>query len=99
MPIGAYLGGRKFDAETRRLMGIAFEMAVVALQHTDVVADAVRDVVALRIIEVAKYKAGERDPERLCEMGLQALQPGPRVIITDPNLLPSHALPLALPDS
>ena len=78
MPIGAYLGGRKFDAETRRLMGIAFEMAVVALQHTDVVADAVRDVVALRIIEVAKYKAGERDPERLCEMGLQALQPGPR---------------------
>jgi hypothetical protein len=51
MPIGAYLGGRKFDAETRRLMGIAFEMAVVALQHNNVVADAVRDVVALRIID------------------------------------------------
>jgi hypothetical protein len=87
MPIGAYLGGRKFDAETRRLMGIAFEMAVVALQHNNVVADAVRDVVALRIIEVAK--AGERDPERLCELALQALQPAPRVLIRDPDLPPA----------
>ena len=87
MPIGAYLRGRKFDAETRRLMGIAFEMAVVALQHNNVVADAVRDVVALRIIEVAK--AGERDPERLCELALQALQPAPRVLIRDPDLPPA----------
>jgi hypothetical protein len=44
MPIGAYLGGRKIDAETRRVLGIDFEMAVVALQQTDV--EPVRDVVA-----------------------------------------------------
>jgi hypothetical protein len=87
------LRGRKFDAETRRLMGIAFEMAVVALQHIDVATDAGRDVVALRIIE------GQRDPERLCEMGLQALRSNPRVIISDPGPPRPHALsPPVLPD-
>jgi hypothetical protein len=97
MPIGAYLRGRKFDAETRRLMGIAFEMAVVALQHIDVATDAGRDVVALRIIEGAK--AGQRDPERLCEMGLQTLRSSPRVIISDPGPPRPHALsPPVLPD-
>jgi hypothetical protein len=35
MPIRAYLGGLRFDPETTRLMAIAFEMALVALQRTD----------------------------------------------------------------
>ena len=35
MPIRAYLEGHRFDAETTRLMGVAFEMALVALQHTE----------------------------------------------------------------
>ena len=41
-------------------MGVAFEMALVALRHTDG-GDPPRDVVARKIIELAK--AGERDPE------------------------------------
>jgi hypothetical protein len=35
MPITAYLDGLRFDPETTRLMGVAFEMALVALRHTD----------------------------------------------------------------
>jgi hypothetical protein len=31
MPIRAYLDGHKFDGETIRLMGIAFEMALASL--------------------------------------------------------------------
>jgi hypothetical protein len=35
MPIRSHLGGQHFDPETIRLMGIAFEMALVSLQRTD----------------------------------------------------------------
>jgi hypothetical protein len=76
MPIRAYLKGHRFDAETTRLMGIAFEMALVALQHTDGIINPTRDAVAKKIIELAK--AGERDPGRLCDAALQALQPSLR---------------------
>ena len=64
MPIRAYLEGFRFDPETVRLMGIAFEMALVALQRTAPV-DPTRDAVAHKIIDIAQ--AGERDPERLCD--------------------------------
>ena len=73
MPIRAYLKGHRFDAETTRLMGVAFEMALVALQHTEGIVNPTRDAVAKKIIEVAK--AGERDPNRLCDAALQALRP------------------------
>ena len=69
MPIRAYLKGHRFDAETTRLMGVAFEMALVALQHTEGIVNPTRDAVAKKIIELAK--AGERDPERLSEGVLQ----------------------------
>jgi hypothetical protein len=65
MPIRAYLNGHRFDAETTRLRGNAFEMALVTLQHTDGIVNPTRDTLAQKIIELAK--AGERDPERLCE--------------------------------
>ena len=68
MPIRAYLNGQRFDAETTRLMGIAFEMALVMLQRTDGIVNPTRDAVAQKIIELAK--AGENDPERLCEAGV-----------------------------
>ena len=69
MPIRSYLEGHRFDDETTRLMGIAFEMAVVVLQHTEGTVSPTRQTVAKKIIELAK--AGERDPERLCEGVLQ----------------------------
>jgi hypothetical protein len=45
--------GFRFDSEATRVMGVAFEMALVALRHTDGV-DPPRDAVARKIIELAK---------------------------------------------
>jgi hypothetical protein len=79
MPIRAFLDGHSFDGETVRLMGIAFEMALGSLRATPDHADPVREAVARKIIELAK--AGERDPERLCEGALKDL----RSAVSDPN--------------
>jgi hypothetical protein len=91
MPIRAYLQGHRFDPETVRLLGIAFEMAIVALQQADGTVSATRDAVAHKIIELAK--AGERDPERLCDGALKATQLMAPVLISDPSPLPPHASP------
>jgi hypothetical protein len=79
-----YLEGHRFDPEMARLLGVAFEMAVVALQQRRR-NDPLRDAVAQKIIELAK--AGERDPELLCDAALKALGAS----VTDPNLRPPHA--------
>ena len=92
MPITPYLDGHRFDPETTRLMGIAFEMAVVVLEHTDDIVNPTRDAVAKKIIELAK--AGERDPERLCDAALKALRP-----LTRPNPPPPPASPPVPPAS
>ena len=97
MPIRHYLQGHRFDAETARVLGVAFEMALVALQHADGLAHPTRDAVAQKIIELAK--AGERDPDRLCDEALKATLPTAPVLITDPSPLPRHASPPAQPDS
>jgi hypothetical protein len=55
-----------------------------------------RDAVAQKIIELAK--AGERDPERLCDGALKATQPAP-VLISAPNPLLPHDAPQVQPDS
>jgi hypothetical protein len=64
MPIRPYLDGHKFDPETLRVMGIALEMALVALRLADR-DDLANEVVAQKVIALAK--AGECDPERLCD--------------------------------
>jgi hypothetical protein len=74
MPITPFLDGLKFDAEARRVMGVAFEMTCVALRlvnRTNPIAEAA----ARRIIELAKN--GERDPDRLCEGALNSLRASP----------------------
>jgi len=48
-------------------MGIAFETAIQALRNRDVV-DPPRQAIASAIISFAN--AGERDPERLCDLAL-----------------------------
>jgi hypothetical protein len=48
MPIRSHLGGQHFDPETIRLMGIAFEMALVSLQRTDGSINPTRAAVAQR---------------------------------------------------
>jgi hypothetical protein len=89
--------GHRFDADTARLLGVAFEMALVAIQHADGLVAPTRDAVAQKIIELAK--AGERDPERLCDEALKASQPIAPTRISDPSPLPPHASPPVLPDS
>jgi hypothetical protein len=68
MPIRAFLDGHRFDGETIRLMGIAFEIALSSLGATRAVAALAHKIIALA-------EAGERDPERLCEAALQAVRP------------------------
>ena len=70
MPIKTFLGGHRFDDETVRLMGLAFEMALAALRHD--CPDPLREALAGKIIELGKV--GERDPERLCDDALKSLQ-------------------------
>jgi hypothetical protein len=93
MPIRQYLDGERFDPETTRLLGIAFETAIQAL-HNWGVDDPPREAIARAILGSAK--AGERDPERLCDLALEACS---KPIITDPSPLSPHVAPAVLPDS
>ena len=78
-------------------MGIAYEMALVALQRTEGTGNPTRETVAHKIIDLAK--AGESDPERLCDYALWATQPMAPTLISDPRFLLTHASPPAQPDS
>ena len=60
MPITIFLDGYKPDPETKRVMGVAFEAARVALKLSDRDDPAVA-ILAERIIAIAKE--GERNPE------------------------------------
>ena len=73
MPIRPYLEGHKFDGETIRQMGIAFELALASLRDPSGFDDPIRAALAQRIIALAKE--GERDAERLCEGALSAVSP------------------------
>jgi hypothetical protein len=65
MPITPYLDGFEVDSETKRVLGVAFEMACVALQLAGRSGDLADEVIARRMIELAR--AGERNPDVLCE--------------------------------
>ena len=71
MPITPFLDGLKFDPEAKRVMGVAFEMARIALRLADQ-GDVASEIMAKRIIELAE--AGERNPDLLCERALQSLR-------------------------
>jgi hypothetical protein len=74
MPIRPYLDGQRFDPEAVRVMGLAFEMALIALRLADR-GDLANEVLAHKIIALAK--TGERDPERLCDGVLLELRRPP----------------------
>jgi hypothetical protein len=78
MPIRRYLDGFRFDDEAIRVMGIAFEMACVALR-VDTTSE-VAEKAARRIIALAKE--GERNPDRLCDDALKALDQSPTNSLT-----------------
>ena len=69
MPITPYLDGFEADTETKRVLGVAFEMTCVALRLAGRGGDLAREVIARRMIELAQ--AGERNPDILCETVLK----------------------------
>ncbi len=71
MPIGPFLNGERLDPETRRVLGIAFEMVCIALRTEDS-DDFVKQAIANKIIDLAR--AGERNPDLLCEQVLKDIR-------------------------
>ena len=71
MPIIPYLNGERFEPETKRVLGVAFEQVCIALRigASD---DDVKQAIANKVIELAK--AGERDPDILCERVLEDIR-------------------------
>jgi hypothetical protein len=74
MPITIFLEGQQFDSETKRVMGVAFELTRAALQLTER-DDLIVGIIAKKIIELAR--AGERNQDLLCERTLQDLRKAP----------------------
>ena len=73
MPITPYLNGRNFDAETKRVLGVALELVCVALRTGDC-GDDVKQCIANTLIELAS--GGERNPDTLCESALKLIRTG-----------------------
>ena len=74
MPSSPFLDDAGTDPEVRRVVGVAFEMARVALGLAERPA-ITNEVIARRIIELAK--AGERNPDLLCEGVLKEFRERP----------------------
>ena len=71
MPITPFLNGERFDLETRRVLGVAFEMVCIALRTGDC-DDFVKQAIAAKILDLAKR--GERNPDVLCERALKDIR-------------------------
>jgi hypothetical protein len=84
LTIRRFLDGHKFDPETIRLMGIAFEMARSAVTRR---ADFTDEIIARTIIELAK--AGESNVDILCEAALKV----PAWAVSAVNLPPPPSSP------
>ena len=68
MPITPYLNGERFDPEIMRVLGVAFGLVCIALQ-VEGSGDDVKQAIANKVIDLAK--AGERNPDLLCERVLK----------------------------
>ena len=71
MPTTPFLNGQKFDAETRRILGVAFELVCVALRTGDC-DDHVKQSITNTLVECASD--GERNPDVLCERALKLIR-------------------------
>jgi hypothetical protein len=68
MAFASYLGDFDVDAETSRVLDVALERTRAALGLAD---DFANGVIARQIVELAR--AGERNPDLLCEGALKKL--------------------------
>ena len=60
-----------FDPTATHVMGQAFDCACRSLHEIGQLDNALKEVIAKRIVELARD--GERDPDKLCEHALQTL--------------------------
>ena len=65
------INGERPDPKTKRVLGVAFEMTCIALRAEDS-DDSVKQAIAAKIIDLAK--AGERNPDILCEQALKDIR-------------------------
>jgi hypothetical protein len=72
MPITPYLNGERFEPETERVLGVAFGQVCIALRIGASDDDDVKQAIANKVIELAK--AGERNPDILCERVLEDIR-------------------------
>jgi hypothetical protein len=68
MAFASYLGDFDVDTETSRVLDVAVEMTREALGLAD---DFANGIIARQIVELAR--AGERNPDLLCEGALEKL--------------------------
>ena len=71
MPITPFLNGERFDPEDTRVLSIALEMVCIALRTGDC-DDDIKQAIATKLIALAK--AGERNPDKLCEEALKDIR-------------------------
>ncbi len=69
MSITPYLDDLDVDPEAKRVLGVALEKTRVSLGLTD---DFANELIAKQIVELAK--AGERNPDLLCEGAIEQLR-------------------------
>jgi hypothetical protein len=69
MSITPYLDEFDADPETKRVLAVALEMTRISLRFED---DFANGMIAKRIVELAK--AGERNPDLLCEGAIEQLR-------------------------
>jgi hypothetical protein len=69
MAFASYLGDFEVDPQTNRVLDVAFEMTRAALGLAD---DFANGMIARQIVELAR--AGERNPDLLCEGALKVLR-------------------------
>jgi hypothetical protein len=72
MPIRHFINGQRFDEETLRILGVTFELVCAALRSGPSDYDDVKQAIADKVIEFAK--AGERNPDILCERVLEDIR-------------------------
>jgi hypothetical protein len=71
MLITPFLNGPQFDQECKRVLSVALEMVCIALRTGDC-DDGVKQAIATKLIALAK--AGERNPDILCEEALKDIR-------------------------
>jgi hypothetical protein len=71
MQITPFLNGERIDQESRRVLSVALEMVCIVLRTGDR-DEGVKQVIATKLVALAK--AGERNPDILCEQVLRDIR-------------------------